>query len=254
MKITARRLRKLLHPLRRTPLHPQFLSLTQRDKTAAWLNRHATGKVIDIGCGNDWIKTRLSPSIDYISVDYPETTSLGYSGNPDIYANAEYLPFSDGSVDAILLLDVLEHIENADRAVAESARVLRPGGRCLIHVPFMYPLHDEPFDYKRWTKHGLVQLMTSHGFTDIDIIETSNPIETASALTSIAFSRATLDSITRLHYSVIFTPLLIALIPVVNAGGWIFGKIFPSSHIMPYSYLVSAATDSQKHATTSPKS
>jgi ubiquinone/menaquinone biosynthesis C-methylase UbiE len=53
----------------------------------------------------------------------------------DTTAPAEQLPFADGSFDAVVLADVIEHIPRADRAVAEFARVLRPGGRLVMATP-----------------------------------------------------------------------------------------------------------------------
>jgi SAM-dependent methyltransferase len=45
------------------------------------------------------------------------------------------MPFSDGSFDFVLATDIIEHVEDDDRALSEIRRVLKPGGRCLITVP-----------------------------------------------------------------------------------------------------------------------
>ena len=61
------------------------------------------------------------------------------------------------------LSQVLEHVQNAEHAMAEIARVLRPGGRALITVPFLYPTHEMPYDFWRYTHLGLRSLVERHG-------------------------------------------------------------------------------------------
>jgi Methyltransferase domain len=53
------------------------------------------------------------------------------------HEDAEHLSFPDGSLDLVLSNDVLEHVAEPDDAIAEIARVLRPGGRLLLSIPFM---------------------------------------------------------------------------------------------------------------------
>src|SRR5262249_4506473 len=80
----------------------------------------------------------------------------------DVLSFAAPLPFRDDSFDAILCTSVLEHVDNAEQAVSEIARVMKPGGRLLITVPFFYPEHDAPYDFWRTTHHGLRSLLTRH--------------------------------------------------------------------------------------------
>lgn len=73
----------------------------------------------------------------------------------DVVADAHHLPFVDNSVDAVLCEVVLEHVRDAQQVIAESLRVLRPGGRCLFIAPFLFPFHGHPDDFRRWSKQGL---------------------------------------------------------------------------------------------------
>ena len=54
-------------------------------------------------------------------------------------ADATNLPFPDGSFDAIIAAEILEHVPNDGAAMAEIARVLRPGGRVAVTVPAWLP-------------------------------------------------------------------------------------------------------------------
>jgi SAM-dependent methyltransferase len=76
--------------------------------------------------------------------------------NPDLVASVEAMqPVGDDSVDAVLCLEVLEHVGNPKAAVAEIWRVLRPGGVLIGSTPFLLGIHDPPNDFYRYTRHGL---------------------------------------------------------------------------------------------------
>jgi SAM-dependent methyltransferase len=76
----------------------------------------------------------------------------------DRVASVYALPFSDGYFANVLCMSVLEHLEDPARAIREMHRVLKPGGRIFVSVPFLFPIHDAPGDYWRFTKYGLQYL------------------------------------------------------------------------------------------------
>ena len=73
----------------------------------------------------------------------------------------------DEEFDVVLCASVLEHVPEAPAAAREIHRALRPGGVALVTVPLMYPLHDEPGDFWRFTEHGLRHLFRD--FEDLRI-------------------------------------------------------------------------------------
>lgn len=77
---------------------------------------------------------------------------------------AERLPFADDSCDGVILQAVLEHVVDENDTLAESFRVLRPGGRLLVEIPFIQGDHPSPGDYRRYTEQGLRQIVERHGF------------------------------------------------------------------------------------------
>lgn len=241
MTISIRTLKRWLKPVANSPLHPQWHVLRQRANTAEWLKLQACGVVLDVGCGNGWVRSIMPETVRYLGVDYPATIALGYEGKPDILADATALPLPDMSVDTVLLLDVLEHIDNPEKAVAETARILRQGGACLVQVPFLYPLHDEPHDYQRWTAHGLKKLFVQHGFQPEIISESNSPCETAAALFSMALAKGMLDAFQKKSLLVLIAaPLIVLLMMLINVTGLLLGWILPKSSCMPGSYLVAA--------------
>ena len=61
-------------------------------------------------------------------------------------------PFTDAQFESVLLLDVLEHLRAPEVCITEIERVLKIRGKLFLKVPFLYPVHDAPFDFHRWTR------------------------------------------------------------------------------------------------------
>ncbi|PIE89152.1 MAG: hypothetical protein CR997_12820 [Acidobacteria bacterium] len=88
---------------------------------------------------------------------YPDATHLDLDAFPgvDVIADACHLPFKDACFDAVLCEVVLEHVYNPWQVIEETHRVLKPGGSCFFIVPFLFPYHGHPNDYRRWSKEGM---------------------------------------------------------------------------------------------------
>jgi SAM-dependent methyltransferase len=82
----------------------------------------------------------------------------------DLIAAAERLPLAAASCDGVMLEAVLEHVSDASAALAEAHRVLVPGGRIYVDVPFMQGYHEAPGDYRRFTGSGLRAELGRQGF------------------------------------------------------------------------------------------
>lgn len=157
-------LKQLLAKIRRLPLHPQWFAFRHEVQQYLDIGQQVTGRVLDIGCANQYMKTYLRADSDYIGLDYYQTAVQWYATRPQVYGDAQQLPFLENSMDAVLLLDVLEHLPRPADCLREIARVLKPTGILVLKVPFLYPLHDVPLDFHRWTHFGLQQLVQQHGF------------------------------------------------------------------------------------------
>jgi SAM-dependent methyltransferase len=80
------------------------------------------------------------------------------------------LPLDDESYDTVILSDVLEHIAEPQALVSEISRILRSdGGVLLLNVPFYCPIHEEPFDFYRFTRFSLARMCDAAGLEVIDI-------------------------------------------------------------------------------------
>jgi SAM-dependent methyltransferase len=234
------RLRRFFQPLARTPLHPQWLVFREQAATRRAVARAAMGCVIDIGCGDRWLAETVSRTGTYIGLDYPQTVAQGYPGLADLFGDAASLPFRDASADVVLLLDVLEHLRAPDASVSEVARVLKTGGHLILQVPFMYPVHDSPNDFQRWTLDGLRQLLARHGLHIVEETAYGHPAETAAALGAIALAKSALNTVARPSVAILLLPFIVASIPLANVAGWCLGKVLPSDPFMPLGYRLVA--------------
>ncbi|HOL72631.1 MAG TPA: class I SAM-dependent methyltransferase [Bryobacteraceae bacterium] len=95
--------------------------------------------------------------------------SWNYKGL-DAVADLMALPFPEGCFDAAINIVTLEHVREPRCAVAEIARVLRPGGQLLLVVPHEWEVHQAPHDYFRFTRYGVRHLLAEAGFVDIHVL------------------------------------------------------------------------------------
>jgi SAM-dependent methyltransferase len=124
-------------------------------------------RVADVGAG-DAPYRELFDHAEYVTVDWELSPHEGAS-NADVVASAESVPLPDASFDAVVLTQVLEHVPEPARVLAEQHRILRPGGWLLVTVPLVWELHEMPHDYFRYTAPGLESLLSSAGFEEIEI-------------------------------------------------------------------------------------
>jgi len=109
-------------------------------------------RVADLGCGSGVFTDLLRQGgYDAVGVDLsPKLIALGRSKYPGlelIEGDVEALPFSDASLDGVLLSGLVHHLPDPSRCAAEAFRVLRPGGRFVAFDPnrlnpFMYLYRD----------------------------------------------------------------------------------------------------------------
>lgn len=131
-------------------------------------------RVLDVGCGTGATGSVVAgDGRGVIGIDaHPLPLSLGrgWSGAymARLRARLPRLPFTDGSFDLIVALDVLEHVREDHAATEELWRVLRPGGGLIVFVPaleLLWGAHDDIAQHhRRYTAGGLRDLIAGAGF------------------------------------------------------------------------------------------
>jgi SAM-dependent methyltransferase len=151
--------------VRESPIHRAALAAAVQ-RAAASLPPGS--KVLDAGAGNAPYRA-LFAHCDYRTQDWSASVHPG-ARDADFIADLHALPIAAASFDFVLCTEVLEHVAEPERALAEIARILRPGGGLLLTVPFVFELHEEPHDHWRFTKHALRNLLEAADF-DVGAIE-----------------------------------------------------------------------------------
>lgn len=219
--------KNIIKRFRYTIVHPQWL-LGRPNDILKLVRANATGLVLDIGCADEWIKTYLPPQCSYFALDYPATGQALYAARPAMFADAANLPLADASVDTVLLLEVLEHLPEPRQSLAEIKRVLKPGGKLIMSMPFLYPTHDAPHDYQRYTLHGLEHVLKSAGLQCASIQSTSTAMKSAGLLLCLALAGVMLQALKRRSMAMILLPLLLLAIPFINCSFWLLAKVCPN--------------------------
>ena len=119
------------------------------------LKTHATGRLLDLGCGTVPLYIAYKRFVEQVTcVDWAGTARS--KDFLDVEANlAEPLPFDDAAFDTLIVSGVLEHTSEPEPLWKEMHRVLAPGGKILMNVPFYYCLHEQPYNFFCYTEYAL---------------------------------------------------------------------------------------------------
>lgn len=93
--------------------------------------------------------------------------------HPDIVGDVHELPLADNSVDAVIAMCILTHVEDPQKAMREMYRVLKPGGQIFMFLPFLFyyhPMGDYYKDFWRFTHDGIEHLMRDFTKTELERI------------------------------------------------------------------------------------
>ncbi len=126
-------------------------------------SKEVKGITLDIGAGKSPYRKFFTNSSKYIKLD-----KFDHEGKPDIIADATKIPLKNNSVDSIVCFQLLEHLQDPKKAVDEMYRVLKKNGICLVTTHMATVLHGEPYDYFRFTKYGLKDVLFKN-FKDVKV-------------------------------------------------------------------------------------
>lgn len=139
------------------------------------------GTIVDLGCGEGILLEKLVkkfPNQNIVGIDFMKENveicqkHLLPARQGDIYD----LDLKDGSVDMVILMEVIEHLENASKAIKEIYRILRPNGKLIVIFPndaFFYfarlmilkfkEAAYNPGHTRQWTHSDVNQLLLENG-------------------------------------------------------------------------------------------
>lgn len=131
-------------------------------------DKYASGDTLDIGCGNKPYEKKLSGLVNrYVGCDIVQSNL----NKVDIITPADNIPLESNTFDTIISTQTIEHVENHQGLVDEAFRLLKPGGHFILSGPFNWQLHEEPYDFFRFSKHGFELILKKAGFELIELKE-----------------------------------------------------------------------------------
>ena len=120
------------------------------------------GNLLDFGAGSEPYKSLFKNLKNYTSLEVSNDNKENLKS--DIYYNGRNLPFDDNTFDSVLCTEVFEHVENLDQVILELYRILKPGGKMLVTMPFICLEHEMPYDFRRFSQIGLENFMKKNKF------------------------------------------------------------------------------------------
>ena len=138
-----------------------------------WFGGESSGTLLDIGCGTGYTLMELKKrgwktyGIEIEKKMVEKAKSLGLDQVKE--GDAVKLPWSQNKFDAVLMLDVLEHVREEEKALAEAYRVLKQGGILILNCPaynWLWSYHDDSAKHmRRYTRRQLKQKVIKTGFS-----------------------------------------------------------------------------------------
>lgn len=180
------------------------------------------GKTLDVGCGTKPYE-ELFKSSEYIGLEY-DTGIDSIKKKADYYYDGKIFPFNDSEFDSVITNQVLEHIFTPEDFLKEINRVLKPNGKLLLTVPFVWDEHEQPFDYARYSSFGLKSLLNKNGF---EILENKKSVNDFRVLAQLF--NAYLYKITHKYFLLKNVALILVMAPVTVLG-ILLAKILPTNN------------------------
>jgi SAM-dependent methyltransferase len=181
-----------------------------------------SGRLLDVGCGTKPYQSLFAVD-DYIGLDI-DCDASRKQGVADYFYDGNAFPFADASFDAVLCNQVLEHVFNPDGFLEGIVRVLKPGGKLLLTVPFVWDEHSQPYDYARYSSFGLRALLEKQG---LKVLQQKKMGADASILFQLA--NAYLYKITQGLPSYINLLMTVSVMAFINVSGLLARRLLPNN-------------------------
>lgn len=163
-------------------INPFFFTRRSLLKQITFFAKELHGKLLDFGCGSKPYRELFTGVDEYIGTDMENEGHNHENEDIDVYYDGKNLPFESNLFDAILCSEVLEHVPDLNHSLSELSRILRVNGKILITTPFVWPEHEMPYDYRRFTSNGLRQVLEDNGFLILNQRKSGSYVESVTQM------------------------------------------------------------------------
>lgn len=192
------------------------------------------GAILDIGCGVKPYKPIFRYTAKYIGIDFKKYSKNDNNAEkPDLYFESNYektlrLPFSNSSYNHTVAFQVLEHHKQPEKLISEMYRITKNRGYILLTVPFLGGVHEEPHDYQRYTKYGLVELFRKYKCKVVELKSQGSIFSTISLLLNENICNFANKSRVNYFLSMAIYPVFL----LFEYFSFIMDQLFKSTHIV----------------------
>lgn len=196
--------------------------------------RDGVSRWLDVGCGERPYEFLFYVK-EYIGIDVEESGHSPAAKFYDLLYDGRNIPFTRDYFDGVICTQVLEHVLHDEALLEEMARVLKPKGYLLLTAPFFWEEHEQPYDFTRFTRFGLEELITRSGFEIMEHHQTAGYLGALAQMVSsylygLAARRNNL-------WNMIVTALLCAPVQIL---GLFFQKLLPRNNNLYLDHIVLA--------------
>ena len=181
--------------------------------------KNFSGRLLDVGCGKmpyrEFILKNSHVS-HYVGLDLETALNYDTEVKPDITWNGKVMPFDSYSFDCAFATEVLEHCSEPEVVLKEVFRILKPGGIFFFTVPFLWNLHEVPYDEYRYTPFSLKRHLINSGFTRIEMGATGGWHASMAQMLGMWIKRSQMSKNKRKFLSILSKPIIKYLIDKDN--------------------------------------
>jgi SAM-dependent methyltransferase len=200
------------------------LRLRKTRDVVEYTARFIKGETLDLGAGNAKYRHIIKPKTSkYVTFDMFPGPHI------DVVGDILNLSFPDKSFDTVVSTQVLEHVEKPWVMISEIARVIRPGGICILSAPFIVPYHADPNDFFRYTKNGLTSLFLNEGFEIVECESYGRLFSVFSEFFHFSFANP---------YDKKQNKIMKKLYSIIEKISYVLDKFIANKIIYPNSYIV----------------
>lgn len=130
----------------------------------------AKGTLLDVGSGSCPFEKYFSNHVEkYLKHEHPhaQRENIHY----DYVSELPKINAPGNTFDTVVCFSVLEHVSEPFETIKEINRILKENGTLILSVPQYWHLHDEPYDFLRFTKYSLIEKISNSGFKILYIKE-----------------------------------------------------------------------------------
>jgi SAM-dependent methyltransferase len=149
-------------------INPFFLGRSVMFLKVKKLSSFISGKTLDVGSGSKPYISLFKNVTSYVGMDIEQSGHKHQYEYIDVFYDGTNFPFEENHFDSLVFFEVLEHVFNPEVFIGQISKVVKPGGHCLVTIPFIWGEHEQPYDFARYSSFGLKHLFNTHGFEIIE--------------------------------------------------------------------------------------